>query len=301
MLADVVEPTVRSIAHLIVQSGAPISGAWKDYDCREDLIPLKQTADDNLHFVRDKERSARFVLFNIHPVDPDPDSIKFSDPVVQRSESKATASVEIDNRTGLTPQSYIFKKSFAVGQREEAAVKAGFSLTSKTTIGTGQSSPYSFSQEFSATVSSEWSSKTGRNKDQTTGGEFPLVALPGTKVRGFLAWDEQDMIRHVSCFGTYGFGIKIGRRWNKHKKWRWYSGAHQWASLDDLIASAEGRGSVHFPLHEFWGKNPPHLDRIVSRFWKFIKQRPRVSIDQYIPYKGAANIRVVIETLDDVR
>ena len=256
MLADVIEPTVRAIAHLIVQSGAPISGAWMGYDQREDLIPLKQTADDNLHFVRDKDRSARVELFNIHPVDPDPESIKFYDPVVQRSESKATATVEIDNRTGLTPQSYLFKKSFAVGQREEAAMKNAFSLTSKTTIGTGQSSPYSFSQEFAATVSSEWSSKTGRSKDTITGGEFPLVALPGTMVRGFLAWDEQDMIRHVSCFGTYDLGIKIGRRWNKHKKWRWYSGVHQWGSIDDLIATAEGRGSVHFPLHEYWGNHP---------------------------------------------
>ena len=296
MLADVIEPTIRSIAHLIVRSGAPISGAWKDYNCFEDLLPLKQTADDNLHFIRSKDHSARVEAFNIHAVDPDQESIEFHDPVVQRSESKATASVEIDNRTGLTPQSYLFRKSFAVGQREEAAVKAGFSLTSKTTIGTGQSSPYSFSQEFSATVSSEWSSKTGRSKDSVTGGEFPLVALPGTKVRGFLAWDEQDMIRHVSCFGTYDFGIKIGRRAKRRKKWRWHSGAHQWESLDDLIATAAGRGSVHFPLHEFWGKNPP-LGYLVFE----IRQRPRVPIDQYIPYKGAANIRVVIETLDVVR
>ena len=301
MLADVIEPTLRSIAHLIVQSGAPISGAWRDYRESEDLIPLKQEADDNLHFVRGKEPSARIEAFNIHPVDPDPDSIEFHDPVVQRSESKATASVEIDNRTGLTPQSYLFKKSFAVGQREEAAVKAGFSLTSKTTIGTGQSSPYSFSQEFSATVSSEWSSKTARSKDNITGGEFPLVALPRTKVRGFLAWDEQDLIRHVSCFGSYDFGIKIGRRWNKHKKWRWYSGHMQWGSLDDLIAAAEGRGSVHFPLHEFWGKNPLVKNSLSDYILGRIKERPRVPIDQYIPYKGAANIRVVIETLEDAR
>ena len=298
MLADLIEPTIREIAHLIVQSGAPISGAWAGYTKDEDLIPLRQESDDNLHFVRARNGSARVEAFNIHPVDPDPRSVVFYEPTVQRSESKASASITIDNLRGLKEQPYIFKRAFNDGEAEEAAVKAGFSLTSKTKIGTGDGSPYSFSQEFSATVSSEWSNKTGRNKSTTTGGEFPLIALPSTKVTGFLAWDEQDLLRRISCIGTYDFGLKIGRRAKsgRRNRWRWYNGYHLWNSIENILATAEGRGSVHFPLFEYWGHNPPPASALVT-----IRARPQVQIDQYVPYKGTANIRVVIDTLDDLR
>ena len=76
-LADTLEPTARAIADLIVQSGAPISGAWNGYVKEEDLIPLRQTQDDVLEFTRaagkgDHKGYARLKLFNIHSVDPDP-------------------------------------------------------------------------------------------------------------------------------------------------------------------------------------------------------------------------------------
>ena len=298
MLADEIEPTLRNIAHLIVQSGAPISGAWADYTAGEDLIPLRQEADDNLHFVRANEHSARLEAYNIHPIDPDPDSIVFHEPVIQKSKQRATASVEIDNLTGLTPQSYLFKKAFRTGQTEQNAIEAGFSLTSTTTIGTGDASPYKFSQEFSATVSSAWSQQTGRSSDTETGGEFPMVALPMTKVDGYLTWAEQDMLRQIDCFGSWGFGVKIGRRKKSGRKhrWRWYSGALQWDSTDQIIATAEGRGSVHFHLFEYWGRNRP-----AESMLNLVRIRPRIPQTRFVPYKGADGIRVVINTIEDLR
>lgn len=298
MLADELEPSARAIAALIVQSGAPISGAWNGYTADEDLIPLKQEEDDNLHFVRERDGSGRMELFGIKPVDPDPDTIVCHDPVVQKSDQKASASVEIDNLGGLTDQTYKFSKVFKTGENEGNAIEAGFSLTSKTKIGTGNASPYDFSQEFSATVSSAWKKQTGRSSGTETGGDFPLVALPHTKVRGFLAWEEQDLLRQIDCVGTWTFGVKIGRRKKSGRKrrWRWYSGYHQWASIDHIVATAEGRGSVHFPLHDFWGSSPP-LEALIAP----VRLRPQVSQTRFISYKGAAGIRVVISTIEDAR
>lgn len=295
MLHDVIEPTVRAAAALIVQSGAPISDAWADYTADEDLIPLKQEADDNLHFVRSTQGDARVEAFNIHPVDPDPESLVFHDPVVAQSTPKAAASIEVDNLGGLTMARHVFKRAFNDGEQEQAAIKAGFSLESKTKIGTGQGSPYAFSQEFTAKVTSEWTKQTGRTKDTGKNSELPLDVLPATNVRAFLAWDEQDMVRHIECFGTYDFGFRIGRRAKHHKRWRWFSGYHQWDSLEHVRAVATGRGSVHFALFHHWVEYPPPVYLVEAI------QTPRVHIDQFVPYKGADNIRVVIETIDDQR
>ena len=297
MLADIIEPTIRAVADMIVRTGAPISDAWAGYTDQEDLIPLEQTADDNIHFIRANDHSARVEVFNIHPVDPDPDTLVFRPPVVKRSANKVTADITVENLNGLTPQTYVFRKEFRVGENEEAAVKAGFSVTSTTTLGTGDASAYKFSQEFSATVSSEWSKQTGRSKDETTGGEFPLTALPFTNVKGFLTWEDQDMLMHISCIGSYGFGVKIGRRKkSKRKGWRWHSGYHQWDTLDSLIVTAQGRGSVNFPLFHHWSRTP-----VPGWLLLPLQNGPRVPIENYIAYKGAANIRVVIKTLEDAR
>lgn len=298
MLADIIEPPLRDVAHLIVQSGAPISDAWAGYTRDEDLIPLRQTADDNLHFVRANDPSARIEAFKIHPVDPKPGSLVFHEPTVLRSESKATAAVEIDNRGGLTQQAYTFHKVFRTGESESNAIGAAFSAESKSEIGTGQSSPYKFSQTFTITVSSSWTRTTGRTKDTETGGNFPLVALPKTRVTGYLAWDEQDLRRRIDCDGSYDFGIRIGRRRKSGRKqrWRWYSGDLMWYSLGDLIATAEGRGSVDFPLFEHWGRNHPG-DALLGP----VRHRPQLPITQYVQYRGADSIRVVIDTLDDLR
>ena len=121
-----------------------------------------------------------------------------------------------------------------------------------------------------------------------------------TFIRYWLEWNEEDVRRHISGFGTFQCGVRIGKRakasGGRHKgKWRW-QGDHTWGSLDELIASAEGRGSVHFPLRDYWIANPPDPTLIAP-----IKVQPRIPYDQYDEFKANNSLKIMIETIEDNR
>lgn len=293
MHPDDIEPIARAIGALV--AGSPGLYRWNDYTADEDLIPLKQTADDNIHFVRATEPKARMELFGISGADLV--DIVIHPLVVLKSSRKATASLELDNRYGLTPAEAEIYLEFANGQTELDAVKAGFEVASKSTFGTGATSPVKGEQELSLTITSEWSKQSGTTKDTKVGGRFPVKALPYTRISYWLEWDEQDVRRHISGFGTFNCGVRIGKRAKKSGdgRWRW-QGDHTWHSLADLIATAEGRGSVHFPLRDYWREHPPASELIVP-----VKAQPRRSYDQYDEFKANNRLKVMIDTLDDLR
>ena len=307
LLEDVLEPVARDIADFLSTTGAAAGSSWKDYHRNEDLIPLKRWSDDAVGFVRAKNHEARLVLSNIKERDPDPKTLIFHSPIVLESERKATASIEISNLDGDLPQSYTFKKQFKTGSSEEAAVQAGFSVedTTKAEVG-GEASQFKLSKEFKTTVSSQWTNATGTTKDETTGGDFPLIAAPRTYVKAFLQWEEQTLQRRIECDGTYDFKIELGR-YHRYKKYdagkarrttreSWTSGSPvRWESLEHLIAVAEKRGSIHYARYEHYAKyrdlNPVYMERI--------RAARQQHIDRLTPaYKGAAAIKVVIETLE---
>lgn len=294
MNPDIFEPVARAVGELV--SNCPGLYRWGGYTANEDLIALEQISDDQIRFIRSSDRFGRIDIFRISPKDLT--DIKFHDPTVLKTTRKAGASIEIDNRSGLTPEEYEWVKEFNDGESELDSVSTGFSASSKTTFGTGEGSSYKFEQEFEFKITNEWSKQTGKTKDTKTGGKFSLVALPKTHVRGWLEWNEQDLRRRIEGLGTFDCAIRIGK-FAPHKKtgkrWRW-QGDLIWNSLDDLIASAERRGSVHFPGYSFWMKNPPSVHLIDP-----IKLRPRNPFNQYVDYVGNDGIRVVIETLEDLR
>ena len=104
LLEDQLEPLARDIADFLSTTGGSAGSSWKGYHRNEDLIPLKRDRDDLVAYVRSRNHAARIVFYDIHEVDPDPDTIKFHDPIVLKSERKATASVELNNIGGTENQ-----------------------------------------------------------------------------------------------------------------------------------------------------------------------------------------------------
>ena len=297
LLEDTIEPVVREIAEFLSRTGGHAGSVWDGYTADEDLIPFERVSDDLVEFVRSRHHEARLRIFNIRETDPDPKTIKFHPTIVLASDPKATASISIDN-TGndRASEPFIWEKEWRTGESESAAVEAGFSLESKTTISAGgEASQYKVSQEFKAVVSSAWTNQTGRTKDQTTGGRFPLVAGPESIVEGFLRWNEQTLQRRIECYGAYDFGIQMGRRHKPRKKgWRWASGSPvTWDSLEHLLAVAEKRGSVHHPRYQHYARMDVAPSLIES-----IRLKRRVHIDRLTPpFQGADGIKVVIKKL----
>lgn len=298
LLEDTLEPVAREIAEFLSQTGGHAGSVWDNYYAQEDLIPFRRVSDDLVEYVRAANHEARLRLFNIHEVDPDPKTIVFHPTIVLKSEPKATASITIDNLgNDRVSEPFVWRKEWKTGESESKAVEAGFSLESTTTIEAGgEASQYKVSQEFKSVVSSAWTNQTGKTSEETTGGEFPLVAGPESIVEGYLRWNEQTLQRRIECYGAYDFGIQIGRRYKpKRKGWRWTSGSPvTWESLEHLLAVAEKRGSVHHARYEHYARM-----NISSEYVKRIRDKRLVHIDRLTPpFQGADGIKVVITRLD---
>ena len=128
---------------------------------------------------------------------------------------------------------------------------AGFSATS-TTSGTVGGDAYggSVSQEFSATLSTEWSRQTGITSTDSVEAEFPVIAPAYTRVVARLEWMEEEKQKRIKGFREFDCNIEIGHygyrqkialgpatRWRN--AWRWRD---HWDSIDLLIALFQGQG-----------------------------------------------------------
>lgn len=293
MRPDQVEPVARAVGALV--AGAPGIYRWGGYTADEDLLPLRQEHEDELHFVRASDSKARIEIFGIRALRMS--DIQFHDPVVLATRRKASASIELDARRIPTGLEYEFYQEFADGESELDGVTAGFSFSSKTTIGTGQTAPAKVEQEFMLTVSSEWSKQRGKTKDSKAGGRFPFKALPYTQVRAWLEWNEQDLRMLVSGNALFDCGVRLGKRapTKGDHHWRW-SGDAVWHSLSDLIAVAEGGGDINWDLARHWRETPP-----APALLEPIKAMPRIPMDYYADFKGNNSFKVSADLLADLR
>lgn len=292
LLEHQLERVAVEIAHFLVSTGGHAGSAWDGYT-GEPLVALDRNSDELVEYVRRDDGEARLRLFNIHEVDPDPSTIVFHPEIVLESKRRAMASQELDNDTS-EQQSLVFRKEFKDAESELRAVEAGFSLENTATVEAGgEASQFTVTQEFKTTVSSAWKDETGKTKEETTGGEFPLIAAPYTYVKGQLEWDEQTRQRRIECYGTYDFGIEMGRRrWIKRgtrRRWEWVSGSPvSWGSLEHLLAVAEKRGSVHHAGYRHYAGRSVSADDLAP-----IREARRQHIDRLTPpFKGAVNIGV---------
>lgn len=287
---DDIEPIGRAIGRLL--AGTPGLYRWDGYTDKEDLIPLRQTADDEIQFVRERDGKARLAFYGIKGNDLV--DIKFGKPVVMSSEKKGTAKVRVDARKYDNKQSYEWSKTFADGKSEFKAITAGFEVSSKSTFGTGSTAPVKGEQSLELKVKSEWKNQTGHDEKVTKGGKFSLTADPGTLVEGYLTWDEQDIRQRITGFGTFDCAVHIGKRAKGHKKWHW-TGDYHWGSLGELIATAEGNGSVKYPLRDHFMAHPAPAHLLDP-----IRAMPRRPYTQLLEYPGTDNIEVVPVTVENV-
>ena len=220
-------------------------------------------------------------------MDPDPSTIVIHPEITLESSTKATGTQKLDN-TSASDQSMTFRRSFRNNEAEEHAVEAGFSVenTAKVEAG-GEASQFKVSQEFKTTVSSAWRNQTSHNSEEESGGEYPVIAIPGEYVEARLTWLEQTKQRRIECDGTYGFRVTMG--WKQRKGWA--SGSPVvWDDIEHLLAVVEKRGSVSTTGYQHYAKREPDHAAV-----KRIRALQRQHIDRLTPaYKGAFDIEVQI-------
>lgn len=299
---DVIEPTVRKMCHIIVQSGAPISSKWVGYTENEDLIPLRTESDTEQHYVRAAEGQARVVAFNISDIPTDARAIKLYPQTVKGSSPKAAFIGEVDNLGNPFPQdSAEWQKAFDNAKNELLAIEAGWEHES--TVEAKASANIGVAEAEAKTtvrdrLHASINRQTGNSSSTASQAKWKFTAPPYTKVAGHLEWNEQDIVRHTENFSSYGFGLKIGRRYRKKKDWQWASGAHQWNSIDHFCSTAEGNGSVNFPLYEYWSDNPITSGHVLWPLLQKVEMGPRLPIHKYIEFKGADAIKTAVNILD---
>ena len=287
LLEDVLKPLAVEIAYFLVDSGMMQSKVWDGYDKSESLKLIKRPNDETIWYCRPSNSRARFDMWNILAVDPDRSTIVIHPEIVLESVAKATGTQKLDNTTASN-QSMTFRREFKNSAAEEKAVEAGFSLenTAKIEAG-GEASQFKVSQEFKTTVSSSWRNQTSRSSEETQGGEYPVIAVPGEYVEARLTWSEQTKQRRIECDGTYGFALGMG--WKQRGGWA--SGSPiTWQDIEHLLAVAEQRGSVSHAGYDHYAKRVPDW-----RAMKLIRAQRLQHIDRLTdPYKGAFDIEVEI-------
>ena len=301
---DVIEPTIRKMCHLIVGSGAPVSGKWANYTEEEDLVPLRTESDTEQHYVRANDGQARVVAFNIAPVAADARAIRLYPQTVRGSLPKAAFIGEVDNLGNSFPQdSAEWQKAFDNAKNELLAIEAGWEHESTVEAKATASLEGIAELEAKTTVRDRLygsvNRQTGNTSATASQATWKFTAPPYTRVEGFLEWNEQDIVRHTENFSSYGFGLMIGRRYKpKRRGWRWASGAMHWDSLDHFCSTAGGNGSVHFALYDYWSDNPITPDHPLWRLFQAIRSGVRLPIHKYIEFKGADAIKTSVKIID---
>ena len=301
---DIIEPTVRKMCHLIVQSGAPISGKWAGYTEDEDLIPLHTESDTEQQYVRAREGQARVVADNICPMPTDARAIKLYPQTVRGTSPKAAFIGEVDNLGNSFPQdSAEWQKTFDNAKNELLAIEAGWEHESTIEAKANAGIDGIAEVEAKATVRDRLYGSVNRQTGNTSGtgsqAKWKFTAPPYTKVNGFLEWNEQDIVRHTENFSSYGFALTIGRRHKPRRGgWRWASGLLGWDSIDLFCSTAAGNGSVKFALYEYWSDNPIEPGHVLWPMLQAVRNGPRQPIHKYIEFKGADAIKTSVKIID---
>ena len=307
LIRDEMEPLAREIAHFLVLTGATAGSRWYHhggYKRGEDLIPHKQSKNDEVWYSREKEWGAQIRLYGILEQAPDPDSIVVHPEIVLHSRHRAGATITIDNLDLAIPsEAHTFYQEFKDGESEASAVSASFknetwavaSASAKVEAGPA-SAEASTETGVRNTIELAWEKQTNRSREQTVGGSFPFRAPAHTMIQARLEWAEQTKQRRIECLAIMDCSIEIGRR-SKHG-WNTAS-PRRWKSIDHLIAVAEKRGRVeHDGYEHFAGMT---LNAAQSASLVRIKKLRLRKVDRLTdPFTGNADIKISIVDMDSV-
>ena len=320
LLRDQMEPLARYIVNCLVQNGAVPGSAWRNYTCPApkadgridavlgDLLPLKQTKDNEVGYVWGENHEARIILQNITFEDVDPNNFDMSKRIVLASKLKATDVIPFVNGTTEVQEATV-EHWEEVGENEINAIKAGFEK--KTTVSAEASGGIKGIGEAKAsvvdetTLSAAFERTTGRKISKRSGGVFLFRQPPMTEGEARLTWSEQTMQTRVEGFKLIRCKIVLGRyhRYRKYnsrkarKTWResWTSGSPiVFSDVSEIIAIMRKMGSVHTPYFEHFAKasskpDPAYadnLERMLRQDVNFVTE----------PFKGANEFKPEIVT-----
>lgn len=294
---DAALPIAADIGHLLSKVHGKKNKFWRWHgfdpsNPKHRLYARSDHTDTNIHYSRKDDWEARIALFNIQQTGVR--NLKFHDPIVLRSEPRMTVAADIDNVKGRTDKTQTVTKTIDTSKSELDEVKAGFELSSKTTIGTGEASSVKVEEEITVTVSSEWTKQTGRTESDSISVTDEIVALPGTRVTTFFNWEEQDLKRHVEGEMILNCGVQIGKRSDHGTsgKWHW-TGSVRYDSIDELIAVAKGNGSTKADLYNYFydrANTPPK--KLIEK----VDNRIAIPMDFFVEYKGAISLKTTVDT-----
>ena len=296
---DLAQPTAEAVGMLLSKVPEKYIERWYGYNpsnSKQALYPRKGNTDTKIHYSRKDDWKARIALFNIQQTGIK--DLVYHEPTVLRSTPRSAVGSTIDNLEGTSSKDQTISKSIEVGKSELDEVKAGFSVASKTTIGTGEGASVKVEQEIETTITSEWSKQTGKTETDTTSVDDVTTVDPGTKVQTFFTWDEQDLKRHIEGYAILNCGIQIGKRSTEHGRgWHWYADK-KWDSIDELVAVVKGNGSTKSDLYS-WFYDKSHMP---NQTWiDTVDNRIAIKMDFFVEYKGAVSLTSGVKMITDER
>ena len=311
LIRDEMEPLAKEIAHFLVLTKATAGSRWYHSGCYqrgEDLIPLKQSKNDDVSYVREKNGEARIRLYNIREQAPEPDTVVIHPEIVLSSRHRAGATITIDNLALSIPsEPQVFHESFKDGESEAESMSSSMknetwakaSATGKVGVGIAEAD-VSVEAGWKNTIELAWERQTNRTREHTSGGEFPFRAPAHTMIQARLEWSEQTKQRRVECSAVMDCAIEIGRRSKHDGKWGWNTKSpSRWESLEHLIAVAEKRGRVEHRGYEHFANMTLNAAQLAS-LARIKKLRMR-KVDRLTdPYSGNADIKVIIVDLETI-
>ena len=279
LLRDQMEPLARLVPHVLRYYGCDLGRAWDKYRNDMpygDLIPQKQSKDDEVGYYWAGNGEAHIWLKNIRFLPVDPSQCDMRDRIILASKLRARENLPFSNPTSEVQESEITHSS-GQGGNEVRAIVAGFEK--KTTVSAEAGGGVAgFEAKVSAvdetTISASYESTTGRTFEEAVARAYRLRQPAYTAGEGRLTWSEQTCQTRVR--GPQNIDCEIEIFWWRYKKeydWKkakkvkkWYKANRAaFPSAKLLIALLEGRGSVHTPFFEhFVGKTvaPRHINDI---------------------------------------
>ena len=305
------EPLAQHIADTIVMNGRVPGSAWNGYtrstkDDWGDLIPLKQSRNDEIWYVWNRNHEARIGLVNIRYEDIDPNLFDMSERITLESRMKASDVIPFRNATTEVQEGTISHWE-ETGLNELMAVVAGFEK--KVTVSAEVSGGIDGIAEAKAsvvdetTISASLERQTGKELNRRDGGEFKFRFPPMTEGEARLVWSEDTIQTRIKGYRLIRCKVIIGRhhRYRKYnsskarKEWResWTTGSPvTFEDISDLIAVMEKRGSVNTPFFEHFASrdtNPAYMENL--------KRLTRMNVDVLTdPFTGANSFKPEIAT-----
>ena len=287
LLRDQMENFARMVPHILRYYGCDLGRAWDKYNNKMpfgDLIPQKQTKDDEVGYYWSGNGEAHIWLRNIRFLPVDPSKCDMKDRIILSSKMRARENLPFSNPTSEVQETGITHSS-GQGGNEVKAITAGFEK--KTTISAEASGGIGVAEaKVSAvdetTIKAGYENTTGRTFEENVARTYLLRQPPYTAGEGRLTWSEQTCQTRVR--GEQHIDCEIEIFWWRYKKvWdygkakhvkKWYKAYRVvFPSVQLLAALFEGRGSVHTPFFEHFTTKDvrqSHIDSIKNELRKTV-------------------------------